>query len=72
MRGDTLLDPRQLSSSSNSFLQTVLVNVVSPSDVAAGIGGQTAVLYAHLFWMSFIVEEDVALDSIDVGAFSAD
>ena len=72
MRGDALLDPRQLSSSSNSFLQTVLVNVVSSNDVAAGIGGQTAGLYAHLFWVSFIVEEDVALDSIDVGTFSAD
>jgi hypothetical protein len=27
---------------------------------------------AHLFWLSFIVEEDVALDPIDVGTFGAD
>ncbi len=40
--------------------------------VAAGIGGQMAGWYAHLFWVSFIVEEDVSLDPIDVGASGAD
>jgi len=72
MRGDALLDPRQLSSSSDGFLQTVLVDVVSPNDVAARIGGQTAGWYAYFFWVSFILEEDLALDPIDVGAFGAD
>lgn len=45
---------------------------VSPNEVAAGIGGQTDEWYFHLFWVSFIVEEDVALDPIDLGGFSAD
>jgi hypothetical protein len=72
MGSKAVTKPRQLSSSSNGFLQTVLVNEMPPNDVATGIGGQTAGWDANLIWVSFIVEEDVALDPIDAGAFGAD